>query len=663
MERAQGRASGNELGPRLNDLASEVIHAVGTDFHNHSCSSLEQIIPLDGESVELQTINLSDEVIRPSKLQSRCYPYTHHLTRLERCRPLSVSKSDIPLSAHRIVTPLIPQRWEEELRYHPDQEFRSYIVSGLANGFHIGYRYQGAARASASSNMMSAIRNPGPVQQYLATELAAGRIAGPFNAKEVENAQVSRFGVIPKGSKVGEWRLILDLSFPPGRSVNDGIDPQLCSLQYPTVDHAVERILQFPPGALLAKVDVAHAFRNIPVHTDDRHLLAMQWNGEVFIDLTLPFGLRSAPKIFTSVADALEWIMCSRGVSWSIHYIDDFLTVGKPDSEECNSNLETMLSTCEHLGMPLKAEKILGPTPALPFLGIVLDTQRQEIRLPEEKLVELKDLIKLWRQRKACKKRELLSLVGKLSHACKVVWVGRVFLRRMIDLSTKVRPLDHWLRLNSEFHADLAWWEAFLPLWNSRSMMGVHNPTWRPSVTFSTDASGSWGCGAVWKNEWLQHTWEEEWRHQSIAAKELVPIAAACAVWGPTWRGEHVLVQCDNLAVVHVINAQSGRDKTVMHLLRCVHFFCAVYDFRLRAEHLPGLLNVRADAISRNKMQVFFKEVPSARRSSNPLPPSVWAFLTRQRQDGRCPIWGELLSTAAGAPWQLALGGESSVDH
>lgn len=56
---------------------------------------------------------------------------------------------------------------------------------------------------------------------------------------------------------------------------------------------------------MLVKVDIAHAFR-IPVHADDHHLLGMRWNDEIFIDLTLPFGLRSSPKIFTTVADALE---------------------------------------------------------------------------------------------------------------------------------------------------------------------------------------------------------------------------------------------------------------------------------------------------------------------------------------------------------------------
>lgn len=132
------------------------------------------------------------------------------LLQLEACRPLG-GAPHIPLAASAIVTPLIPHQWEIELL--------SYIVSGLTNGFHIGYRRGGSTLTLARSNMMSALQNPSPVQQYLASELAEGRIAGPFK-EQVSQVHVNRFGVILKSSKPGEWRLILDLSFPPNLSVN-----------------------------------------------------------------------------------------------------------------------------------------------------------------------------------------------------------------------------------------------------------------------------------------------------------------------------------------------------------------------------------------------------------------------------------------------------------
>ena len=63
---------------------------------------------------------------------------------------------------------------------------------------------------------------------------------------------------------------------------------------------------------------------------------------------------------------------------------------------------------------------------------------------------------------KKCRKRELLSLIGKLAHTCKVVPAGRSFLRRMIITAIKVKHMNHWVHLNADFRADLAWWDTFL---------------------------------------------------------------------------------------------------------------------------------------------------------------------------------------------------------
>ena len=86
----------------------------------------------------------------------------------------------------------------------------------------------------------------------------------------------------------------------------------------------VAEVVKRGRGTLLAKMDVKRAYRNIPVHPQDRHLLGMHWKGEIFVDMVLHFGLRSAPLLFTAVADALQWVMEHKGVTWLDHYIDDF---------------------------------------------------------------------------------------------------------------------------------------------------------------------------------------------------------------------------------------------------------------------------------------------------------------------------------------------------
>ena len=73
-------------------------------------------------------------------------------------------------------------------------------------------------------------------------------------------------------------------------------------------------------GALMAKFDMEAAYRMVPVHPEDRWLLGMLWKGKLFVDKTLPFGLRSAPKMYSAVADAMQWILTQEGVA-TIHYL------------------------------------------------------------------------------------------------------------------------------------------------------------------------------------------------------------------------------------------------------------------------------------------------------------------------------------------------------
>ena len=73
----------------------------------------------------------------------------------------------------------------------------------------------------------------------------------------------------------------------------------------------------------------------MPVHPGDRLLLGMSWKGQVYIDTVLPFGLRSAQLIFTAEADAVQWILETQRVNHIVHYLDDYLVMGSPDSPEC----------------------------------------------------------------------------------------------------------------------------------------------------------------------------------------------------------------------------------------------------------------------------------------------------------------------------------------
>ena len=80
------------------------------------------------------------------------------------------------------------------------------------------------------------------------------------------------------------------------------------------------------------KLDIKDAYRIVPVHPDDYHHLGINWQGNTYIDHALPFGLRSAPKIFTAIADVIAWVLTCEGISNQLHYLDNLLFIGAPNS-------------------------------------------------------------------------------------------------------------------------------------------------------------------------------------------------------------------------------------------------------------------------------------------------------------------------------------------
>ena len=165
------------------------------------------------------------------------------------------------------------------------------------------------------------------------------------------------------------------------------------------------------------------------------------------------------------------------------------------------------------------------------------------------------------------------------------------------------------MRLNREIRSDIEWWAQFIEPWNGVSVLWKSREA-SPDVEVWSDASGSWGCGAFTNSRWLQHAWPPEMPVSAIAHKELIPIVMASFIWGQQWQGNFVLFHCDNAAVVAVMNKLYCRDLRLMHMIRCLIFIAAKCNFWFAATHIPGANNTLADAISRNKANLFLSQVP-----------------------------------------------------
>ncbi|KAL9961224.1 hypothetical protein ACROYT_G030129 [Oculina patagonica] len=341
-------------------------------------------------------------------------------------------------------------------------------------------------------------------------------------------------------------------------------------------------------GTLMAKFDVATADRNVAIHPEDRPLLGMRWRGQFFVDMVLPFGLRSAPFIFTAIADLVEWILVNNScVNFLRHYLDDFLTLVPPASPICHNNLQKCVHLCKKLGLPLHPDKLEGPATCLTILGIELDSEKLQARLPSDKRDTIIALLEEWSTKRFCRRREQESLIGHLHRACKVAPQGRTFLRRMINLLCALRRDDHPIRLNQEFQRDLTWWRELFQTWDGLSFFCM--PTWAPLPDFqvSSDASGSLGHGAIFKSHWFCGAWLAVQRSSSIAYKELFPIIIAASLRGSQWVSRRVEFLC-NESVVAVLKSGTPQDQSLMLLLRYLSMLAVRHSFLLLPHQFVG---------------------------------------------------------------------------
>ncbi|MEW8547651.1 MAG: reverse transcriptase domain-containing protein, partial [Candidatus Thiodiazotropha sp.] len=404
---------------------------------------------------------------------------------------------------------------------------RDFLYQGFAFGFRIPF--QGPRVSRVSHNHISATRNPSIVKQKINEEILAGRVRGPFRVPPCEPLICSPLAIVPK-HEVGSYRLIHDLSFPRNASVNSGIDKLDSQVVYDNIDRVISLITGRQQGAksLMAKTDISNAFRLLPINAADRCLLGFTWpdgNGclQYYIDCALPMGLSAACQCFERFSSALQWIMTIKFGAVMSHILDDFFFIGPPNSNKCSADLSKFVSLCADIGIPLKQEKTVWPTTKLVIYGIEVDSVEMVSRLPEEKVLKIKNLLSVFSKRKKVTLRELQSLLGLLNFATGCVVPGRAFLRRLFDLTINVSHPNFYIKLNRKAKADLAAWELFMSGFNGKHVL--LNDDWVPSdnLCLYTDAASTKGFAGVFGNKWFMHHWPAEFTSFHINILELFP--------------------------------------------------------------------------------------------------------------------------------------------
>nr|XP_040033418.1 uncharacterized protein LOC120819784 [Gasterosteus aculeatus aculeatus] len=521
-------------------------------------------------------------------------------------------------------TPIDIAALANELSSHPDRGFVNHLLTGLSQGFHVGVVAE-PTRTYIAKNLQSAREEPGTVANLIKEEVRRKYIVGPFKAAPYSVFRTNPVG-IATGKYSGKKRLILDLSAPHARavpSINSLIPPELFSLHYISVDNAISLIKRAGQGAWLSKVDVKDAFKIVPIHPAQWHLFGIRWEAKFYFAVRLTFGCRSSPCIFNKVSEALCWILLNRAKIPSVlHLLDDFLVIDSPrDGSGCS--LRRVEQCFRSLGVPLSEGKTMGPATRLEFLGITLDTTDMKASLPMAKLQRIREFTKLCRDTGTISKQQLLSLLGHLNVAMRVIPQGRSFISRLLDLASSVSRLHELVTLDHGCRSDLRFWSRLLDHWNGVTFFYNEIVESADSLQLFTDAAPSVGFGGFYQGQWFASHWPTAFCRfeTSIALYEIYPVAVACFIWGRHWTRKRISIMCDNQAVVDIVNKGRSSARDIMPFMRGITWSAVTNNFIITARHVPGRHNKLADSLSRFDFQTFQRLCPEAHEAPVTVPP------------------------------------------
>ena len=364
-------------------------------------------------------------------------------------------------------------------------------------------------------NHHSAVSFQNEVSAYFEEGIKSQALIGPFKQSPIPDLCFSPLMSVPKEEI--KRRVIVDFSFPPGRSINDGISSSAylgfeIDFSLPSVKCMVSRLNDLGVGCQMFKRDLKGAFRQFSIDPGDYRYMGLSWNGKVYLDTRLAMGLKSAAFCCQSVTEMVAKIAGKE--SFVLVYLDDFGGAELPG--KAGASFVHLGRLLEYFGLEEAAEKAVPPNTRMDWLGICFDTMEWSMALKPGKLRELLLLLPKLLLYKRVKKVTLQKVLGSLQWASAVVRAGTVFFNRLLVLLRKLRRPNHSIYFSREAKKDVAWWLTSLKHFGGKCP--IPPSVWTPLVSFYTDASLE-GFGMVWDNRALAGLFPLEFDQLDITKK------------------------------------------------------------------------------------------------------------------------------------------------
>ena len=368
-----------------------------------------------------------------------------------------------------------------------------------------------------------------------------------------------------------------------------------------------------------------------------RHPVTLKWF--YFVDKCLPFGAAISCAVFQKFSNAISFLVQKRSGKKNVNYLDDYLFIALM-KWLCNQQTEIFMEICEKICFPVAIEKTIWASTRLVFLGLLINTILQMVFVLIDKLIKGRNMVERILNCKSGKTtvHELQQLCGFLNFLGCAVVPGRAFTQRLYCYTKNPNMRKHHhVRVNQEIRGDLETWRIFLyhdsalaPPFLDFSGKGCVNAK---AVNMYSDASGNFFLcmGALCGSSWISQQWQTDFCEKvkpSIEYLELFGVLTGVTLWIHRFRNKRIILFCDNMSVVNMINNSSSTCKNCMVLFRLLVLKGLVENVRMFARHVKGRANELSDALSRMQVKKFWQLAEEKKlkfeESPHQMPDELW---------------------------------------
>ena len=392
-------------------------------------------------------------------------------------------------------------------------------------------------------------------------------------------------------------RVILDLSYPDGASVNSGIpcDSYLgvpYKLSLPSAQDLRDLIIAQGQGCHLWSIDLQRGYRQLRVCPMDWPLLCFAWDSAYYFDTAVPLGIRWGSMYMQRTTSAVTTLAHQHHIP-CIAYIDNVVSA-QPPSQALNGKRRFQALLVE-LSLEENASKGSEQSRHMTWLGVDHDSEAMTMAVPVDKIHECLRIFQLWVNKEHCTKSQLWKYLRKLFHICQCCPTLRLFVNRMLE-TLKAAPDYGRHPIGPAFRADLHWILQYLPLYIGLQMI-PRSPTLDTSIAVDRCLTG----GGDHFGPHIYHTVYPDFilqRGLNISELEMMNAVIAIKLWAPMLCNHVIRLQCNNSAAVSVLQTVRGRASFLLSYACEVRAYTAQYKFEIRMEHIAGANNTLADQLS-----------------------------------------------------------------